>query len=174
MNACAACREQIELRMDGMLEAALAAQLDSHLSQCTACRRYDEAQQALTGNLNALSRVAESLAAPQNRETSTAPRWIHAGKVAAALAFVVLCTWTFVRRPSTKPDIAPAPVASDTTLNDPKTRPPVRLAVSVELIDAETRFAIPIATENPRVHMVWLYDDALPVADASPASAPSS
>ena len=167
MNACAACREQIDLRMDGMLDAALQSKLADHLSQCAACRRYDAAQQALSGNLAALSRVADALAVQQPRKSRVIPNWMHVGRVAAALVFAVLCTWSFVRRPSIYPDVDPRPIPR-------VSRPPVQLAVSVEPVDNERRIAIPIETDNPRVHMVWLYDSDSPAGDPAPASAPSS
>lgn len=174
MNACATCREQIDLRIDGMLDASLQSQLADHLSQCAACRRYDATQRALSGDLSALSRVAEVVAAPRVSARRWAPNWMHTGKVAAALAFAVLCTWTFVRKSSIKLNESPAPVARDSTGDDPSTRPPVRFAVSVEPTEAASRFAIPIETTNPRIHMVWLYDSVSPDMDPAPASAPSS
>lgn len=174
MNACTACREQIDLRMDGMLDASLQSQLADHLSMCAACRRYDAAQGALSGDLSALSRVAEVLAAPRVPARRWAPNWMHTGKVAAALAFAVLCTWTFVRQPSIRHQSAPAPVPITSADNPSDVPPPIRFAVSVDPVDEDKRFTIPIQTDNPRVHIVWLYDSVSPVVDPAPASAPSS
>ena len=174
MNACAACREQIDLRMDGMLDASLQSQLADHLAQCSACRQYDAAQQALSGNLSALSRVAELLAAPQLQQSRKTSNWMHTGKVAAALAFAVLCTWTFVRQPSNHHPPGPAPVTINSPDNVSDAPPPIRFAASVDLVDEDDRFTIPIQTDNPRVHMVWLYDSVSPVVDSAPSSAPSS
>lgn len=172
MISCATFREQIELRADDALDAQVEAQLERHLSQCSACLHYDAAQRTLSGDLTTLSRIAHSLAAIESSKPPRRLHWLHAGRIAAAVAFAILCTWTFVRRPEPKPVIDSTPVKNESIVADAS--PSVRFAVSLDPAEQGRRFTIPVETENPQIHMVWLYDAASPETDAAPSSAPSS
>lgn len=174
MKSCADSRSQIELRLDGMLNAAGQTRLNAHLSQCSTCREYDAAQRVLSGDLVLLSRVADMRAVSSVPKTRRAPQWMHAGKVAAALAFAVLCTWTFVRRPSPQPRPYAGPTVVQPPAHEEDGAPPTRFTVSIAPADGDSRFTIPIETENPRIHMVWMYDAVSPDVDFAPSSAPSS
>lgn len=174
MNTCGTYREQIDLRLDGMLDAVLDARLSAHLAQCAGCRRYIAAQQTLSGDLATLSRAADVLAAPRTIQTHKMPDRLHAGRVAAAIALAVLCTWTFVRRAPIHPNIRSASVAVQQAEDAPVLSTPIQFAASVEPLDGATRFAIPLETDNPRVHMVWLYDTVASESDPKSNSTPSS
>ncbi len=173
MNTCETFREQIDLRLDGMLEASLDARLSAHLAQCAVCRRYDTAQQALSGDLAMLSRAADVLAAPRAIQSRKTPNRLRVGRVAAAVAVAVLCTWTFVRRAPLAPRLAQSPIGTNLP-REASNHSPAVFAFSIAPSESESRFAVPISVESPRMHMVWLYDTAPSVIESVPASAPSS
>lgn len=173
MSACDAYRDQIERRVDGLRDAEFEASLAAHLSRCRECRDYEQAQRALSVDLTVLSRVAHELTAPSVAANPTGSGWIRIATRAAAIALVILGTWTIVRKPNAMP-IAPSSPPIAGTSNAPQLeRRPIRFAAHVEPLNATTRFAVPIETDNPRVHVVWLYDSLNEIQEPAPASAPS-
>jgi len=174
MNVCETHREQIDHRQDGIMNAAQEARLTAHLEHCADCCRYDAAQSALSGDLSKLARAANELAASRILKARTSADWVRIGRIAAALAFVALCTWPLLRQSSTKTPLEPSSIAINAIDDTPVPPLPIRFAAAIEPVDGESRFAVPVETINPRIHMVWMYDSVLSGVNPSPASAPSS
>lgn len=173
MIECVACREWIDLDLDGLLDTNSATDLNAHLQSCAACRRYEQAQRALSLDLASLALAADDLAAGNRHEARRAPNWMGITSRAAAVGLVIAGTWMFVRHPSSIP---PAHRSSRTTglSEDAQSAPPTRFAASVELSPSNAGFVVPIETDNPRVHVVWLYDVPSSAQEAAPSSSPSS
>lgn len=159
MNACRDTRALLDDWLDDLCEAETRAEIEAHLSGCQECTRLFADHKAFSGDLLSLARTADRMAdtvtsgvaSPRKR------RWRPLMRIAAAVVIVAGASLYFVGpwRPG-----APGHLAEISLPRDDVTQEPAPVGFRVAL--AEHQMAVPIQSANPRVHIVWIYNEMVP------------
>lgn len=159
---CEEVMEGLDDWLDQALDARLRANVDVHLASCESCRREFARHRALADDLHVLGRIADRIVDAPAHSGSWRARWTRIGRVAAILAIAVgaaLVGWNrmnhgaaarFVEKGSIAGPIEPIPDSHK------------RLArFEFEPSEPNRHMVVSVESDNPRVHIVWLYENTL-------------
>ncbi len=164
---CDTVRGHLADWLDDAVDPAVGAAIESHLSACESCRAQFERHRTLAGDLLLLGEVADRMADAGPRVGALAPRgrWQWLIRIAAAVVFAVgtsWAVWSVLQRDDGAQQVVRVPDADqprdDRAIDDAPARSSFRLAMA----DGDTRMVVPVKSENPRIHIVWLYDTISP------------
>ncbi len=160
--------------LDGELSATLKVRVDGHLAECTDCRAAFSRMQALGGELSMLGGAADRIAENAVTFTGRSTYWRRSWVRAAAIVVLVVAGIYFAgtRLPVHHPEIL---VERKTPGDRIDVRPAPNETVIVPEAEcrAEGRTAVAIASANPRVRIVWLYEDSgIPVGSTESSGGP--
>jgi hypothetical protein len=169
--------------LDDMLDAGTQARIEAHLGECSECNEYFAERRAMTGNLLMLGRAADALVgATAPKAAPRVIRW-RSWSIAAATVLFFLTAGLYIHelgRNGSPPGVSePQAKHSDERLT-PVAQPPQPSAAmdrDFDMTCPEGRMLVPMASSNPRIHIVWLYDQtSLPEtpADGEPVEQPAS
>lgn len=157
---CEQADELMQRALDGELNEADREALERHLSGCSQCRQASDELQALAVGLERLAKrdpFADEKLPPigSERQPATAPvvwrPWAF-GAVGLA-AGIALMFGLFFNQPANEPVLVAVPEASA-----PAFTPTIKLAAA----SRETFMPVTVETDDPRVHIVWLYPRVAP------------
>jgi len=164
VTQCKDIRAGLDDWLDHLADARIRAEIDAHLAECDACTRLFKRHQKINRDLTALSQAADRMAdtVKSKAATSRAPWWRPLLRVAAAI-LIVAGAGLFVVRPW-QPE-APVQIADNGDALPPDHQPPSPPAFRITVPD--DRMAVPVESANPRIHIVWLYQEVLPPDEAA-------
>ena len=183
MKTCDDIRQQFDPWRDGDLTNDAQAEVGSHLDQCAKCRRWFDAATQLGGDLKVLGLAADRACRVEVRRSDkpdsseSRPGWRRLDALArrsrVAAAIIVLCsvTWLMTARreslvqPGSRPSTRAAEPARPTPV-EPET------ATFVSLSGNDARWVAPVQSDNPRIHIVWVYGDAAAPTQSEPSDDP--
>jgi anti-sigma factor RsiW len=173
MSRCDDIRAGLDDWLDGPADAGLRREINAHLGECADCASFFEQHRRLAADLGALAGAAERMAeaAPRPARSGRQPwrlRWYAAAVVLLGVAIGVYraAPWR-EDQPLRLAEVSPGVGTGD--------RPEASSGFQVTFPDH--RLAVVLESANPRVHIVWLYDETLPPDDSTGAgnsSAPPS
>lgn len=164
---------QFDAWRDGDPPEKARAEVDSHLDQCVACRRWFDAAVQLGNDLELLGVTADLMCRSKvdglekDRLPTTRPAWgrlsglARQTRVAAAILFLCSVTWLMTAR--REPDLSTNSLPSTHAIDPVQPRrPQPKTATVVSLSGDDARWVAPIPSDNPRIHIVWVYGDPAP------------
>jgi putative zinc finger protein len=161
---CDECHDLMHAQLDGELQAQKQNQLFSHLNACAGCHDlfadYVRVQGALANlrDETELSPIHPQLATRQPPSRLWTRRFSTTGRIAAAIGLLFVGGWllrsTLIESPTEHDPGVIANVDSESQFE-----PFVRLSPN----SAKQFLAVPVESDEPRVHIVWLH----PVAGRS-------
>ena len=160
MTRCQDIRAGLDDWLDGLASPELRAEIDAHLAECAKCAGYFERQRRLAGDLAALGRAANRIADLEPAAArASASRWQGFWPAAAAAAIVV-AGGVFLANYRTSHR---AVQRADSEVTSVEQSPTTKAAPAFAVKTPEDCLAVPVESTNPRVHIVWLYKETLPV-----------
>ena len=157
MSTCDDTRAACDDWLDGAADSSLMADIDAHLAACEGCAQYFGRLKTLEDNLALLGDAADRLAdaagtpAPMKRLT-----WRPLIAVAAVLMFGFATLLRHQDRGSE--DARRLADLSGMAIDDVVSDPDPGFHITVP----DDRLALPIESDNPRIHIVWLYHETSP------------
>ncbi|MCG8409164.1 MAG: zf-HC2 domain-containing protein [Phycisphaerales bacterium] len=153
MNDCHKIREQLDDWLDELLDTARHERVEAHLKTCEECREVFQRYRTLSEDLLRLSGTADRIAAMPGAAKIVKPRWTFLLRTAAAMMLLFTAGYVATRyrhvhqdQISMQPDITVCPeVDAEPRRNE------------FYLADSNSRMPVRIKSNNPRVHIVWLY-----------------
>ncbi len=175
MSRCDDIRAGLGDWLDGLADAGLRGEIDAHLGGCADCADFFEQHRRLAADLGALAGAAERMAAAAPLPARSGVRawrlrWYAAAVVLLGVAVGVYRASPWREdQPQEFAEVSPGVGAGD--------RPEAWSGFQVTV--PAHRLAVTLESANPRVHIVWLYDEVLPPDDstgdgAGDSSAPPS
>lgn len=172
MNGCHEIQGHLDDWLDGLLEPAEQQRVAAHLQDCAACRRLFERHQAISDGLQALGQLADRMAAPPREADRPARRWQRVGRVAAAVLIVGTigagAAWYRLAQRADSLVHAPGGPRQTGTIEGehvgPSTIPEQREAL-IHLVKGDDRMVVRLPSKNPRVQIIWLYDQVRPTVE---------
>jgi hypothetical protein len=172
-GACERARASLDDWLDGLLDHEAAGRLESHLAECSSCAAWFEQHRTISVNLAALGQAAERIAGkPERTEDGGADDGLAlAGRVRrlirlrswiAVAAVLVIFVGAGLFMASSRHQTKNAP-------HLPERKAQITVAENDNTFSVtcpEGRMVVPIASSNPRIHIVWLYDEMLPAKPA--------
>ncbi len=174
---CDTVRGHLDDWLDDAVDPVVGAAIESHLSSCHACRAEFTRHRKLAGDLLSLGRVADRMADAGQGVGAIASRgrWQWLIRIAAAVMFAAgtsWAVWSVLQRDDGVQQVVRAPDADQSHDDRPIDDAPARSSFRLALAEGDTRMVVPVKSENPRIHIVWLYDSISPSAamptEASP------
>lgn len=143
--------------LDGELSAVLKSRVDEHLAVCDSCRAAFDQMKGMGGDLALLGRAADRMAEGAMQRARPSPVWRQAW-VRAAAVVILLAGGIYlasVRRggPGRENFVDRTPLDRGGNGNEVALVPEGECRV-------EGHTAVAMASANPRVRIVWLYEDA--------------
>ncbi len=191
---CERIRSMLDDWLDGLLEGEAACFVKTHLADCPVCAAWFERHKAISMNLAVLGRAADQIASSPGRSAKQSGdlgeaaaggvrrliRWRSWTAVAALMVMFVGASLYLImpRHPAgTDPDSHDRthPVATSSPKHEAGRPAPMVLADSDNTFNVacpEGRMAVPIESNNPRIHIVWFYDQLSPAAAEERQSLP--
>ncbi len=175
MMTCDTVRGHLDDWLDDAVAPAVGAAIESHLSACESCRAEFARHRKLAGDLLSLGRVADGMAdsGPRVGALGARGRWQRLVRIAAAVMFAAgtsWAVWSVLQRDEGAQQVVKAPDADqphdDRAIDDA----PAGSSFWLALAEGDTRMVVPVKSENPRIHIVWLYD-SIPSSGATPTEA---
>lgn len=169
---CETCRRRLDDYLDGALAGAERRLVDTHLEACSRCRAEFDRFRLMDEDLCSLGVAADRLAAA---ESGARPARSHRAwwRVAAAVAIAVGLAAVGVRHgPALR---QPDTQRGDRVISDGGSADsPVQGGRTTKeiggsgfcIVQKDRRIAVRMRSENPRVHIVWLYESVAPDVDA--------
>ncbi|HKQ50206.1 MAG TPA: zf-HC2 domain-containing protein [Phycisphaerae bacterium] len=154
--------------LDGELSAALRVRVDEHLAACDSCRAAFDQMQAMGGDLALLGRAGDRMAVGATQRVQVTPTWSRAWVRAAAVTLLVAGGVYFAV--ARRGNVEPVAIVERTPIQGESLQPDRPAIVSPGECSAPGRAAVALATSNPRVRIVWLFEDS----DISEGSTESS
>lgn len=171
MIGCEKIRVRLDDWLDGRLDSDALGEVNDHLAFCEDCRRVFDRHLRIAMDLTALGRVADRMVDPASSGLRRVRTSIRLGRMIAAAAFLLLAVGMIyynARRPTTflpqdslvevqpRPSIPSMPTDSPAVaLGDLLLRPVDSQQIRIE--NAPLCMAVNVETDNPNVHIVWLY-----------------
>jgi hypothetical protein len=157
MHQCADISARLDDWLDGALDPVSQREVDAHLMACDSCRSAFAAHGRMAAQLRSLGHLADSVAdAPRGvRGARFATRLI---RIAAAIAIVAGGAW-LARQLLTAPgetQIAQKGGGSEDPGFDGSDERPFEPVI--QLVKDDGRISVPVESNNPRIHIVWLYE----------------
>lgn len=175
MARCTEIRERFDDWLEGRLPAADRTVIEDHLRACDGCRRFFDEQAALAGDLLALGCAADRMAAGRAAVKPVSPRRVDVLQIAAVIVLFIVPGMIIKRvwfdrgdEPAQVVSNRPPPAASGVHDTGDAPTHPAEPAFSVST--DEDRLAVLMSTENPRIHLVWLYDTVRPPEETDHAN----
>ena len=157
-RSCNEIRSLMADWLDGELSAAMRLRVDAHLAACDSCRAAFDQMQALGGDLALLGAAADRMAEGAAQRVQPTPTWSRAWVRAAAVILLVAGGVYFaVGRRGT---IEPVEIVERMPIQGELLQPDRPAIVSPGECRAPGHTAVALATSNPRVRIVWLYEDS--------------
>lgn len=165
MDPCSEFQERFDDWLDDCLSATDRAAFEGHLKTCDACRRFFDYHDALANDLKALGRAADRMAATRTTARPVSRHKIGILQIAAVIVLFIV-PGMIIKRVWFDRVGQPTQVVS----NDPRERseekPDDPGDQSARPSDSsgfhfshdDDRLAVRMKSDNPRVHIVWLYD----------------
>jgi hypothetical protein len=179
---CEKTKVRLDDWLDGLLPGEAADEIRDHLSFCHDCRALFERHRAVAEDLLTLDAVAHRIAdspAAGRRGAVRPLRWISAaGAVAAALLLSAYALWN-----RSAPSELDSPAHPTLIAGSGKKPAPSRSRLSsvpgaattrVTLAASDRRIVQNMETEDPRIHVVWLYDTVAPPQNNESPIAPTT
>lgn len=183
---CDAASQHLDDWLDGVLSDETRDAVDAHVETCDACRALFAGYESLTVDLATLGAIADRIADEKPSESPVALprpgvgiRWGWGLRIAASIAIAAgaaLATWSAWTAPSQRGTLVQD---VDDTDGQRVVSPPGSIAPVLRFALAEDNdpLVVPVKTDNPRIHMVWLYPsiktgEAAAATDAPDAEAP--
>ncbi len=180
---CDTVRGHLDDWLDDAVDPVVGAAIESHLSACDSCRAVFERHRKLAGDLLSLGSVADRMAeaAPRGGALGSRGRWQWLIRIAAAVMFAAgtsWAVWSVLQRDQGAQQVVQAPDPDQSHDDSPIDDAPARSSFRLAMADGDTRMVVLVKSENPRIHIFWLYDTISPSAamptEASPGdTAPS-
>ena len=144
--------------LDGELSAALKSRVDEHLAACASCRAAFDQMEALGGDLVLLGRAADRMAQSAARNVRPLRTWRRAwAQAAAVLLLIAGGTYLAIGRRDANRPVA---IRQPTALHDGQYLSDAPVVVPPGVCRVEGHTAVAMASANPRVRIVWLYEDS--------------
>lgn len=162
VRSCNEIRAMMADWFDEDLPSALKARVDEHLAGCDPCRTAFSQMQAMGEDLSLLGHAADRIAATSTRIARRVrfrqQPWVRA---AAVVLLIVGGFYLARNRPSIRDQEA---MVERTPARQVSRNSPPALNESTIVPDGDCRVsghtAVAMASANPRVRIVWLYEDA--------------
>lgn len=174
MQSCDHIRARLDDWLDDALSPAEQTTVERHLAECTACQSVFEREESLGQGLAALGRAADRMAgAPSavEKRVRSLGTWKSAAVIALALGAALLTRgfWWPNERPMLVETVQPpsGPSVTNTDVNARNAAPSYAVEVG------ETQFAVAMKSNDPAIHIVWVYQDQINTEEA-PVDAPSN
>jgi hypothetical protein len=168
---CSEMRACVEDWLDDLLDAETRVRVETHLGECSQCRKFFARRRALTDDLSTLGRAADALAAAAApKATPRIMRWRSWSIAAATVLFFIsagLYLSEFRRARETQSGVNEPPT---TFSSGGKESPQVLSSPAGDfgMTCPEGHMLVPMTSSNPRVHIVWLYEQtSLPETPAN-------
>lgn len=177
MHDCDFIRENFDDWSDGLLDGAEAARFDEHVTGCERCAAFVAEERRIGLDLAALNSIANRIA-HEGPTTAPAARRRRSGwRIAAAIALFAVGGYvvTLVSRRASNSDESKTPAVAHVD-----TVGPAAVQTSFILPEGDTRLSVRVASDNPRIHMFWIYEtvsapsasaDREPPGDIGPGNA---
>lgn len=156
--------------LDGELSATLNARVDEHLAGCADCHAAFSTMRALGDDLSMLGRaadrIAETAAIGAGRSGQWRRPWVRAAAIVLMVASGIYFAGTRLPRPHADSLVARTTghrIDARAAFNETTVVPEGECR-------AEGRTAVAIATDNPRVRIVWLYENTNETDGSTPSS----
>lgn len=169
MNGCEDIRLLMDDWLDDFLDEAARERVEAHLQTCASCRSEFDRQAAITDDLATLGRAADRIAASRATRRPTPARWFQHStrwrRGLAAVAVVVLglsLTLSELRHQPASPEPEAARPAGATEAGGDA--PPIS---AFSITTPDNKLVVPCESSNPRIHIVWLYDEVRPAATSN-------
>ncbi|MCA9256451.1 MAG: zf-HC2 domain-containing protein [Phycisphaerales bacterium] len=161
---CDHFRARLDDWLDGTIEDADRSRIEAHLADCQACASMASAERRLTMDLSILNDLGNRIAHQAvEAPPQTKPRTrFNPGRIAAAVAILVGGGYAAVQFATRTPGVKES---SDIDVN---VESPAPIQTTFMMPRDDTRMSVRMPSENPRVHIVWLYDTAPDVAADAP------
>ncbi len=162
MRPCDDIRAACNDWLDGTADPSIEADIDAHLAACEDCAQYFGRLRTIEDNLAILGRAADRLAdaagtpTPNKRLT-----WRPLIAVAAVLMFGFVALLRHQNRGLE--DIHQLAENTGTADGDVGSDQGPGFHITVP----DGRLALPIESDNPRIHIVWLYHETLPPGETA-------
>jgi hypothetical protein len=180
---CVELRAWADDWLDDMLDAATQTRIEAHLGECSECNQYFAERRALAGDLLMLGRAADALVgATAPKAAPRVIRW-RSWSIAAATVLFFLTAGLYIsefRRGGPASGLGGGeaqPTVEQTALPMGAPEPGSASGRDFDMTCPEGRLLVPMASSNPRIHIVWLYDQTVlhetPV-DGQPVPQPAS
>jgi len=179
MRNCPSIQDRLDDWLDGLVDVEVREEIDRHLAACPCCAAIFERHRRLAENLRSLGCAGDRLADAARPQASSAPsasrwprpshRWVGWQRPLATAATVILAVTIgfYILLPSR----TGAPIGSRAALEPTRTAnqedsraaetaaaTAVPSASSCYVRAEASRMVVQMPTSNPRVHLVWLYD----------------
>ncbi len=162
MSSCDDIRAECDGWLDGTADTILEADIDAHLAACEDCAQYFGRQRTIEDDLailgDAADRLADAAGTPTPKKRLT---WRPLVAVAAVLMFGFVALLRHQNRGSE--DIRRRADHAGTTNGDLGSDQGPGFHITVP----DDHLALPIESDNPRIHIVWLYHETLPPGDTA-------
>jgi len=180
MDLCGEIRERFDDWLEDSLSDADRKTIEGHLKACDACRRFFDYHETLANDLMALGRAADRMAAGRTAAKPVSHDRIRPLQVAAIIALFIV-PGMIIKRVLFDQVGQPTQVVS----NDPRERAEERPddpgdqsarppdSSDFHFSHDDDRLAVRMKSDNPRVHIVWLYDTIPPPEDGGNENNPS-
>lgn len=176
MTQCDDIRAGLDDWLDDLLEDSVREAIETHLAECEDCALYFERHESLAGDLLMLGRAADRIAdatTTMTMATTAAPRRFRLSPTISAAAGILLLVgagsyfaqqWLGETRnqqlamnEENHGEIGPIAEPPGPTPREP----------TFDLTTPENRLARHVESDNPRIHIVWLYDEIRPATDTA-------
>ncbi len=168
-DCCNEIRLLFDDRLDDVLDASSKERFEDHLLECTSCCEAFDRLRELSDDLATLGDVADRIAEPGAVSPPVARRWFmnpgrwRRGVAAAAIVVIGLSlTLSEMRRY----EMTPAPVPTNPPSSGFAEKTPTG-EPSFSIATPKDKLAVQCESSNPRIHIVWLYDEVRPADDSS-------
>ncbi len=172
-DMCELTRSRLDDWLDDLLDPNVQAEVDEHLAKCPACAQFFDRHRGIEDDLLALAAAADRLA-----DASAHPRvrghtgWRKAVGIAAVVAILVTAGIVTVGSRGTGDNnrqvAGPPPTGTDGAgLEEPRAtqnQNPIEHSnvFAVATTGNDHRMAVEMESNNPRIHVVWFYNQVLP------------
>jgi anti-sigma factor RsiW len=172
MTSCQDIRAGLDDLLDDLADADLRAEIEAHLATCPACVRHFESHRRIAGDLRMLGRLADRIVAAEPAPAASPrsrPRRARWPAVAAALILIGTSAYFALSRSSRAPRVV-ADAERPPTPPKASSVPGAGFRITVP----EHVMAVPIESSNPKVHIVWLYNEIISEPPAAENPAPDT
>ncbi|MCZ6817641.1 MAG: zf-HC2 domain-containing protein [Planctomycetota bacterium] len=170
---CERVMDHLDDWLDEALDARLRSAVDAHLAGCESCRREFARHRALADDLAVLGRIADRIVDAPVQRPLRRVRWTRIGKVAVVLAIAIgaaLAGWSQMNPRAPRRVVEFEPIVPNGVPTSDEKMVPTRF--EYEPAEPSRHMVVAIKSDNPRIHIVWLYENtlgkqALPDADGA-------